>query len=170
MKLAILGVSAALLCGCGSDESPPVLVDVSGAWGGSVRNVSNSCPGAFNVGETNTIQLGITQDGAKVDIKIEGVVGFFVNLAFGTDTFSGSLTSDKVEASLLGRKDNVEGACTFKWTATITGSVRDGKMNGKVTYKPNPVTGDCNMISSCSRVQSFDVEKNKLLSDAGTTG
>lgn len=172
MKLAILGLCVLALAGCGSDDlgNETVLVDVSGAWGGTVRNDSNSCPGNFNVGETNNVQLTVTQDVAKVSVKLEGVVGVLLNLGFGTDTFNGTLTSDTIDASLLGQKSNVEGACTYKWTASLKGSVRDGRMNGTVTYKPNPQSGDCSAIQSCSRVQSFDVEKGKVLTDAGLPG
>jgi len=172
MKLAILGLCVLALAGCGSDDlgKETVLVDVSGAWGGTVRNDSNSCPGNFNVDETNNIQLTVTQDVAKVSVKLEGVVGVLLNFGFGTDTFNGTLTSDAIDASLLGQKSVVEGTCTFKWTASLKGSVRDAKMNGTVTYKPNPQSGDCSAIASCSRVQSFDVEKGKVLTDAGLPG
>lgn len=170
MKLAILGLCVLAITGCGSDDDQKVLIDVSGAWGGTVRNESNSCPGNFNVGETNNIQLTVTQATSKVSVKLEGVVGLLLNVGFGTDTFTGTVTSDRIEATLLGQKDAVEGTCTYKWTATLSGDVRDGRMNGKVTYKPNPVSGDCSAISSCSRVQSFDVERGKVLTDAGAPG
>ena len=171
MKLAFLGLCAVLSAGCSSSDSDQqVLVDISGPWAGSVKNESNSCPGAFNVGETSAIQLTITQDTSRVSIKLEGVVGLLLNVGFGTDTFTGSITSDKIEATLLGRNEVTEGTCKFKWTATLSGDVRDGKMVGKVTYKPNPQSGDCSAISSCSRVQSFDVDQGKVVSDAGTTG
>jgi hypothetical protein len=94
MTLARVGLLALLASlGCSSNEfqSQPVLVNVAGTWGATIRNESNSCPGAFNVGEVNQVELLATQDGPRVTMKLQGNVGFWVNLLFGSDTFSGTL-------------------------------------------------------------------------------
>jgi hypothetical protein len=169
MKLNALAVAFALaLAGCSDNElDREVTVDVSGSWGGTVRNESNSCPGQFNVGDTTTIQVTITQDNSKVNLKVEGGVGFLVQLALGSNEFQGTQTGDKIDVSLLGSRQQTEGTCTYTYTANLVGRVQGQQMTGTVTYKPNPRTGDCSAIASCSRVQSFDVDKGKLLTDAG---
>jgi hypothetical protein len=156
------------LTGCSSNDlDQEVLVNVAGSWGGTVRNESNSCPGQFNVGETTSIELLITQDGPKVSMKLQGGVGFLVSLALGTDTFQGMLTGDKLDASLIGSRELTEGTCKYSYTANLLGTVAGQRMTGTVIYKPNARSGDCSAIASCSRVQSFDVEKGKALVDAG---
>lgn len=169
MKPKVLAVAFVLAFAACSDNDldQEPLVAVAGTWGGSVRNDSNSCPGAFTVGETTTIEVAIAQSGPKVDVKIQGAVGFFVGLALGSNTFSGSLTGDKIDASLIGDRKQIEGSCTYTYTGNLVGRVEGQRMLGTVTYKPNPSSGDCSAIESCTRVQSFDVEKGKVIGDAG---
>jgi hypothetical protein len=172
MKLNLPGALALFaIAGCsGDDLNQEVLVNVSGSWGGAVRNDSSSCPGQFNVGETNSIEVVITQDGPKVTMKLQGGIGFLLSIGLGSDTFAGTLTGDKVDASLLGSRELKEGTCTYTYTANLLGKVDGQRMTGTVTYKPNARSGDCSAISSCSRTQSFDVEKGKSIVDAGLPG
>lgn len=169
MKPNMLGVLAVFaIAGCsGNDLDQEILVNVAGSWGGTVRNDSNSCPGQFNVGETTSIEVVITQDGPRVRMKLQGGVGFLLAIGLGSDEFTGTLTGDKLDASLVGSRELKEGTCTYSYTANLLGTVVDQRMTGTVTYKPNARSGDCSAVTSCSRIQSFDVEKGKSIADAG---
>lgn len=156
-RLALLGLA---LLGCSDAQFTAAEASIAGTWTGTAKNESSSCPGDFRVGETSAVTATITQDGSRVSIKIDGNVGFFMNLFVGGDTFSGTVSGTKLDASLLGSKQLKEGLCTYKVTATMKGTVEaSNKLSGTVTYTPNTVSGDCTLVRGCSRVQSFIMNK-----------
>lgn len=144
-----------VVLGCSSSDFETAPANVAGAWRGTATNASNSCPGDFKVGDTSAVDANITQDGKAVSVKVSGSVGFWVNLFIGADTFTGTLEGTKLDATLLGSKELKEGLCVYKVTAIMAATLGDAKLTGSVTYKPNPISGDCALVRDCSRVQSF---------------
>jgi hypothetical protein len=148
-----------VLVACSSSEFETAPANVNGAWVGTATNASSSCPGDFRVGETSAVNANVTSDGKAVSIKVEGSVGFWVNLLVGADTFTGTIEGSAINATLLGSKDLKDGLCTYRITATMNATTDGKKMNGTVTYKPNVVSGDCAAWKDCSRTQSFVMNK-----------
>lgn len=166
LVLACLAICTTAACSSGDALSTSPLVDASGTWSGTVTNQSNSCPGDFKVGDTTSVVVSSTQDGSRVTLKLQGGVGTVVSIFLGSDTFAGQISGDQIDASLLGTTTSTSGSCQYTWTANLNAKVAGDAMNGTVTYKPNPKSGDCSAIQSCSRVQSFSASRSAA--DAGS--
>ena len=162
--LFVLSPLLVVSCSSGSDfSSAPAPANVRGNWTGSVQNQSSSCPGTFNVGASVAIDVTVTQDaGTAVSLKLTGAGGVTASLALGSDTFSGSINVDVVDATLLGSTVQKDGACNYTWKATLHAKVAGDSMSGTVIYTPQPIdAASCTAIASCSRQQSFNVTKVK---------
>jgi hypothetical protein len=155
--IAALSMSVAA---CGGSSSGAPTVNASGTYMGTVTNQMNSCPGLFNTAETSPVQLTATQtDTGNITLQIEGALGLFLQVGFGTRIITGTVSGNHIEAVLVGMTDVTENGCTHKWQGNLSADVNGNTMTGSMIYTPQNMTGDCSLFMGCTRQQTFTITK-----------
>lgn len=161
--LRVAGVTFALAlaaaCGGSSSSSTLTSANVAGAYTVDVTNTSNGC----NLGNwmDNAMSTGIpvtvAQNGTQLTATVAGLVGTFLNLGLGTNTFTGSLIGESATMNATGSVQGTQGSCTFTTNATIQASFSGDTMQGTVTYTRVPVgtNSSCAALQGCMSVQNF---------------
>ncbi len=160
MRVLALGAVMVGLFGggaCGGDDP----VNVEGSFTIAITNRDNGCSFAnWTVGESSQgIPVTITQDGAMATATVMGLTGGALNLALGSNMFSGSVDGDQVNLDLFGTRAQMQASCTFTYNAKILGSVDGDTIEGRVEYRAattTPTNPDCATIQGCLSFQEFN--------------
>jgi hypothetical protein len=142
---------------CGSTS-----VDVSGLYSGPVTNGANSCPGAWVTGQTSDASAMIAQTGTNVSIQVQGAAGVLLQLGFGTNAFSGTVSGGHIDALIIGSQQATAGGCQYTFNGNLSANVSGDALTGSITYTPKTNdNADCTTMSitGCSRAQSFTMTK-----------
>jgi hypothetical protein len=145
--LLLLGVVA-----CGGDP-----VDVEGTYSIGLTNRENGCNfDNWTVGQQTTgVDVVITQNGEAAIAEVQGGAGLYLNFAFGSNTFSGSVDGSDVDLFLAGTRSQTMGNCTFTYDGRIAATLSGNALNGTLTYSSNGNDNtDCAAIV-CDSVQEF---------------
>lgn len=157
MRALAVGFVSALLAACGSDEP----ANVEGNYTVAVSNRDNGCNFAnYTVGDTQSgIPVMITQEGANVTATVMGLTGAGLNLALGSNVFSGTVDGDMLDLDLFGTRPQMQGTCTYTYNAKILGDVTRDTLTGRVNYSAattTPSNPDCASIQGCLTFQEFN--------------
>jgi hypothetical protein len=156
----MVAVLLPLVAACSGDDN--FTVDVSGAYTGQVTNEGNSCPGVWVTGQTNDAQATVAQTAGDVSIQVKGGVGVLLQLGFGTNSFSGSLSGTHIDAHIIGSTQATAGTCQYTFNGGLTADLSGDTLNGTITYTPKTNNdADCSTmnIAGCSRVQNFSLNR-----------
>ena len=143
------------LCDCGSNDE--FTADVAGVYSVGITNEGNTCPfDNWEVGkETPGVGLTITQDGQTIHGQLDGLVGAFFALAFGSAEFDGTIKGSSLTLNNYGTRPQTMGNCSFTYNSTVRGSLTGDSIAGTITYSAatnnNP---DCAAVE-CSASQKF---------------
>lgn len=151
-------IALALLMAAGVGCGPPAPADFRGDYTGQFTNGTNTCPGNWNQGETNTASFVVLQSDANVTIEVRGFAGNVLDFVLGTRQFTGTAQGNQLNATLIGSRAQSEGMCTFTWRANVVATLSGDALQGTITYTPQTNGhADCTarMVEGCSRVQSF---------------
>jgi hypothetical protein len=154
-KLFVLGILSAA---CGS--STPT--NFAGTYTITIVDGANACQFPnWNPGDASTnITAQITQDASLAQIMFppNTLVGAYMLVVLGTDSFSGQVTGNEFKASYLGSKPITQGSCTYnvKVDLDVTLDTND-LVSGTLTYTPL-TNGDasCGALNACSNVQTVN--------------
>lgn len=143
--------------GCGSDDP----ANVEGNYTIAITNRDNGCNLAnWTVGEMSSgIAVQMTQEGANVTATVMGLTGAGLNLALGSNVFSGKVTDEDLNLDLFGTRPQMQGTCTFTYNAKILGNVLGDSLEGRVEYRAattTPSNPDCASIQGCLTFQEFN--------------
>jgi hypothetical protein len=149
-------VWASLAAGCG--ESEPV--DVNGRYTLNVTNGANACMFDWRAGEAGTVTLVLTQpteNRKTVTGKLEGVAALATLIAWGTETFVGSVDGDEIDMVAQGTRNMVQGACNFSLKVNARATLNGDALVGSVSYsfQTNQVP-DCGYRNTCVSVQNMN--------------
>lgn len=143
----------ALLAGaCGSDTP----ANLAGTYTLALTVQKNECDILTNVVGTSStgVTVVVTQDGSNVTAKVQGVPGLGLGLATGSDTFTGKVSGNSLDLSIVGNVPGSSGNCAFTRNAHLAGTVAGDLLTGSVTYtfatNKNP---DCGTRDTCQDVQ-----------------
>jgi len=156
----LLALLLPLAAACSGDDG--FTVDVSGAYTGQVTNAANSCPGNWNTGQATDAQAMVAQTNADVSIQVQGGLGLLLQLGFGTNSFSGSLSGTHVDAHIIGSTQATAGGCQYTFNGGLAGNLAGDNLSGTITYTPKTNNhADCSTmnIAGCSRVQNFSMDR-----------
>jgi hypothetical protein len=145
------------LSGCGSSS-----VDISGMYTGPVTNGVNSCPGTWTTGQSSDASVTIAQTGTNVSIQVQGAAGLLLQLGFGSNAFTGTVSGNHVSALIIGSVQATAGACQYTFDGNLAANAPGNMLTGTITYTPKTnANADCDTmnITGCSRVQSFAMTK-----------
>jgi hypothetical protein len=155
---ALIAMCAALLApgvlGCGGGEP----ADISGEFTVGVTNRENGCNFQDWVEDEMTpgIPVTITQEGADASADVGGLVGVFLDLAFGSSVYTGEVDGDAFELTLFGTVSQSQGNCTFTFNSTIDAVASGDTTQGEIRYEAatngNP---DCADLEGCVSRQEF---------------
>lgn len=143
-------------CGSSSSDSP---ANVAGNYTISVTNKDNGCGFAnFTPGNTAaSIPFTVTQSGSAATGTIEGLVGAWVTLVFGSNHFTGSVSGNTVTMTLYGTRSATQGNCTYTVNATVTATSSGDLLEGHIDYsKAGNGNPDCTGITGCITRQDFN--------------
>ncbi len=151
-RSALLLPFALLAVGCAP-------ADVAGTYTVATTNGANDCAASgWDEGATSTgIPVVITQDGATVQIIVEGLWGTALELGVGGRTFNGQVGGSHVSADLVGDVTSRQGECVYTYTLELDADLTGDLLEGTVTYRP--VTNghaDCGILQTCRNVQAFN--------------
>jgi hypothetical protein len=142
-----------LLAGaCGSDTP----ANLAGTYTLALTVQKNECDILTNVVGTSStgVTVVVTQDGSNVTAKVQGVPGLGLGLATGSDTFTGKVSGNSLDLSIVGNVPGSSGNCAFTRNAHLVGTVAGDLLTGSVTYtyatNKNP---DCGTRDTCQDVQ-----------------
>jgi hypothetical protein len=156
-RLALVAALALWVCACGSSN-----VDVSGTYSGTVTNGVNSCPGTWTTGQTSNADVTVAQTGSSVSIQVQGAAGALLQLGFGTNAFTGSVSGDHISAMIIGSVQATAGGCQYTFDGNLSGNLSGDTLSGTITYTPKTNgNADCTTMSitGCSRGQSFTMNR-----------
>jgi hypothetical protein len=157
-RLVPVAALALSVCACGSSSS----VDVSGTYNGPVTNGANSCPGTWTTGDTSNADVTVAQTGSSVSIQVQGAAGLLLQIGFGTNAFTGSVTGGHIDAMIIGSVQSAAGACQYTFDGNLKATLAANTLSGTITYTPKTNSNvDCTTmgITGCSRVQSFTMDR-----------
>src|SRR5262245_26373710 len=122
-----------LLTSCGGDDdfkSKPV--DATGDYSVNLTSRANACNfPTWNEGSsTAAIPFKITQSGSDFTGSIEGVVGAFVKLLLGSNTFQGTIDGKQLHATNFGTNSFKQGACTYTINMEMQGTLEGNALQG----------------------------------------
>lgn len=161
MKARLVSVLVLLASACGSDKFVGA-TDVSGAYSGPVTNGANSCPGAWVTGQSSDANVNVVQTNADVSVQVQGAAGLLLQLGFGTNAFTGSVTGNHIDALIIGSAQAMAGGCTYTFNGNLTADLAGDTLTGSIAYTPKTNgNADCNAMSvtGCSRSQSFTMTR-----------
>lgn len=157
MKPILLAIITLAVCACGSST-----VVVSGDYSGPVTNGANSCPGAWVTGQASDANVTIAQTGSNLSIQVKGAAGLLLQIGFGTNAFTGSVSGNHIDALIIGSVQATAGGCQYTFDGNLSANVSGDTLTGTITYTPKTNNNaDCNTMSitGCSRVQSFTMTR-----------
>jgi hypothetical protein len=157
MKPTLLAIAVLSVCACGSTT-----VDVSGTYSGPVTNGANSCPGAWVTGQSSDADVTIAQNGMNVSIQVQGAAGLLLQLGFGTNAFTGSVSANHISAAIIGSVQSTAGGCQYTFDGNLSANISGNTLSGTITYTPKTNGhADCGTmnVNGCSRVQSFTMTR-----------
>ncbi len=144
-------------CGSSDDfKSDPV--DVSGSYSVSVTNKSNACAlqNWTDGAQSNAIPVTMTQNGTSVTGTIDGLVGAYVKLVLGSNTFQGKVDGSTVNATNFGTSSYKQNNCTYTLNLEMNATLSGNSLQGTITYKPKTnASPDCGTLESCENIQEF---------------
>jgi hypothetical protein len=146
----VIGVLA--LAACGDDP-----VDAEGTYSVGLTNRENGCNFQnWTVGEmTSGVSVVITQNGASALAEVQGIAGGYLNFAFGSNTFSGTVDGDELDLALSGTRPQTSGNCTYTYDGRIQATLTGNALNGTLSYVSNGNDNtDCAAIV-CTSTQEF---------------
>ena len=156
-RLALVTALALSVGACGS-----VNVIVSGTYTGTVTNGVNSCPGTWTTGQASNADVTVAQTGSSVSLQVQGAAGLLLQLGFGTNAFSGSVSGGHIDATIIGSVSSTAGGCQYTFDGNLSGDLVGNTLSGTITYTPKTNgNADCTAmgITGCSRVQSFTMNR-----------
>jgi len=140
---------------CGGSSSSVPTVNASGEYSGSVTNGANSCPGLWNMGETNVLNMTVTQtDQGSVALQLKGAYGLAVQLILGSSTLTGTVNGTAINAVFIGtnRITDASSGCSFIWSGDFNASLSGDSLSGTMQLRPQMVSGtSCDAFTACSR-------------------
>ena len=149
--LVCSGLAVGLATGCAP-------VDAAGDYTVNVTNGDNGCEiDGWNEGESSSgIPMTITQDGAEVTLVVGGGGALLLNLATGTNSFTGTVTGDTVNGRIIGANSSRQGMCASTIDVDLVGTVTGDAIQGELAYTPR-TNGhpDCGVLDRCSNIQRF---------------
>ena len=121
-----------------------------------VTNGASTCTFEWEEGKQSTgIELGITQDGEKVQATLGGVTGALFTLVFGSALFDGTVQGSALELTNYGERTAQQGNCSFTYNAVVEAEQMGDSIEGTLDYTAktngNP---DCAQVE-CSAQQRF---------------
>src|SRR5689334_22312380 len=143
--------------GCGDSSSTPA--NVAGNYTIAVTNRDNGCAFQnFTPGNTaSNIPFAVTQSGSNVSGTIQGLVGTWVSLVFGSNQFKGAVSGDTLNMTLYGTRSATQGNCTYTVNATVTATSNGDVLQGHIDYsKVGNGNPDCAGITGCITRQDFN--------------
>ncbi|HEY0252984.1 MAG TPA: hypothetical protein VGC41_15720 [Kofleriaceae bacterium] len=147
-------VLAFLLGGCGTDD--PVVV--SGTYTVGVTNRDNGCNFAnWTVGAMNSgIAITVSQSADKVTADVTGGTGLYLDIAFGSSAFTGTVDGNTLDLKLEGTRVQQSGTCTYTYNGEIQATTNGDLLTGKINYVPaTNGNSDCAAVSGCLSYQDF---------------
>lgn len=155
MAPRMLALLAGGLAACGGDDGP---ADVAGDYTIVLTNRDNGCNLTnWEVGRQSApVSVIVVQSGDAVAMDVQGVAASGLDFALGSHTFHGDVTGSDVEATILGTREQSQGACTFRYDATIRGTLTGDNLNGRVDYEARTnQAADCGALEGCVSFQEF---------------
>jgi hypothetical protein len=152
----VMVASLATACG-GSDPGPPA--NVAGSYTMSIKNEASTCslPNWTEGATSQNIPVTISQNGSDVTAKVGGLQGAFLNGVLGSDTFTGHVSGNAIDAVLHGSRSLSSGTCAYTIDATFTATVTGDVVQGNVRYTPNTnQSADCAGVATCSASQKLN--------------
>lgn len=126
--------------------------NVAGAYSVSVVNGANSCADtSWKEGDgAQNIPLAITQSGANITVSVEGWWGGLLMLGYGSKDFVGTVTGNRIRATLFNRNTRRAGACTYSINGSLDATLRGNGFEGRVLYQPSAgnMAPDCPVCAS----------------------
>ncbi len=148
--LAVLAAGA-----CGGDAT----ANVAGTYTLALTVQENQC-GILtsDAGTSSTgVTVVVTQDGPNVTAKVQGVAGVALSLATGSDTFTGRVSGNSLDLSIIGTVAGSSGTCAFTRDAHLVGTLAGDLLTGSVTYTyATNKTADCGIRDACQDMQLFN--------------
>mgnify|MGYP001298779192 CR=1 FL=1 len=153
--LVLLVALASSLAGCGSDPA-----DVEGVWSVNLTNGADQCmvgsSSWMEGASTSGVPLTITQDGASATGTLDGVAGTYADVAFGSRTFTGTVSGSHVDMRLTGRASSV-GGCAYTLVADLEADVSGDTMSGRIVWHADTNSSpDCMHLATCENVQAMN--------------
>src|SRR6476661_6480744 len=109
----------AFVVGCSSSPA-----NVAGDYSVAVTNETDSCQLGWTVGMSNTgVQVTITQSGANATAVVMGGGGIALDVALGTNSFTGTVDGDSMDLNAVGTAAKTMGNCTYTYDGEIVASI-----------------------------------------------
>jgi hypothetical protein len=161
MKTRWIAVLVVAASGCGSDKFVGA-TDVAGVYSGPVTNGGNSCPGAWVTGQSNDANVNVVQTSADVSVQVQGAAGVLLQLGFGTNAFTGTVSGNRIDALIIGSAQATAGGCQYSFNGNLTADLSGEILTGTIAYTPKTNnSADCSTMSvtGCSRSQTFTMNR-----------
>jgi hypothetical protein len=103
-------------------------------------------------------QFNLVQTGSDVRFDAQGATGLVMFAIYGTATFTGQVSANHIDATIVGSINNTLGECVFTWKGALTGDLLGDKLEGILTSTPNTNGhADCDTakVTGCSRATTF---------------
>jgi hypothetical protein len=155
--LSLLPLVVALLAACGGGDN----ADVAGTYSINLTNRDNGCMlQDWMVGnQTTGVVLVVTQNDDAVTATVTDPLAIRVGLQLwlGSNVFSGSVSGNDIDLSIIGTNAATMGNCTYTYNALIDGTITGDALAGHVTYTAatNDNT-DCTPLEGCRSIQEFN--------------
>lgn len=157
MSLARIALAALLVTCAGCSAAP---ANVAGSYTVSLANDANGCMFMNWDGMTSTgVPLDISQNGTSVTGVVGGVGGSYLDVLFGSHTFTGNVSGSHIDMVLHGTNATMVSSCRLMLDAHASVDlVGDVLTSGTITY--TYVTNHdstCPIYTqTCSSVQLFN--------------
>lgn len=152
--LGTLALSTPLeLSGCGGTAN------VAGNYSLAVTNQDNGCSfDNWTVGQmTNGVPLVVTQSGENATATLQGLVGAYVQAAFGSASFTGTVDGLALALKLFGTRNITMGSCSYTVNAEVAATINGDVLTGTIEYKPaTNGSPECGAIMACVSRQAFN--------------
>jgi hypothetical protein len=148
-------ILAVLAAACSSDAT----ANVAGTYTLALTVQQNECGILTNAAGTSStgVTVVVTQDGANVTAKVQGAAGLGLSLATGSDTFTGKISGNSLDLSIIGTVAGSSGTCAFTRNAHLVGTLAGDLLTGSVTYTyATNQNADCGTRDTCQDIQRFN--------------
>jgi hypothetical protein len=153
MRTALL-LSSLLLASCGSTAP----ANVAGNYSLNFTNDNNGCNYAnWTKGAMSTVSVAITQNGNAVQAVVQGVVAAYLDVTFGSHTFSGTVDGDQLSLTLQGSNGGKMGNCVYTINAQLAATASSDFLTGTINYTDaTNNNSDCATLQGCQSQQTFN--------------